>query len=94
MDEFAKLPPGERQVYFEQTAERMALPAHLIEKDFWVCWMLRVLFGIAEYRDHLTFKGGTSLSKVYQAIERFSEDIDFALNNSQTTILNSQTPYF
>lgn len=80
MIEFANLPASERQLYFEQTAEKMDLPAHLIEKDFWVCFTLKVLFDLDEFKEHLTFKGGTSLSKVYQVIERFSEDIDFAVN--------------
>jgi len=80
MDTFANLPKDERQVYFEQTAAEMGLATQIIEKDFWVCWTLNVLFSLADYRDHLTFKGGTSLSKVYNAIERFSEDIDFAMS--------------
>ncbi len=48
---------------------------HLLEKDIWVVWTLRALFG-APFGTHLVFKGGTSLSKGYQAIERFSEDVD------------------
>lgn len=50
-------------------------PAHLLEKDVWVVWTLRTLFGSPLAAD-LTFKGGTSLSKVYKVIDRFSEDID------------------
>lgn len=50
-------------------------PAHLLEKDVWVVWALRALFESALAAD-LTFKGGTSLSKVYKVIDRFSEDID------------------
>lgn len=50
-------------------------PAHLLEKDVWVVWALNVLFE-SPFADHLVFKGGTSLSKAYQAIRRFSEDID------------------
>jgi len=49
--------------------------AHLLEKDIWVVAALDVLFGAA-FADHLTFKGGTSLSKVWRAIRRFSEDVD------------------
>ena len=80
MIEFANLPANEQAVYFQQTAEKMDLPAHLIEKDFWVCFTLQTLFSLEDFKDHLTFKGGTSLSKVYKVIERFSEDIDFAVN--------------
>ena len=50
-------------------------PAHLFEKDVWVVWTLRALFESPLATD-LTFKGGTSLSKVYKVIDRFSEDID------------------
>lgn len=49
--------------------------AHLLEKDVWVVWVLRTLFD-SEFARHLVFKGGTSLSKAYHAIERFSEDVD------------------
>lgn len=80
MNEFARLSAAERELYFEQTASRMNLPAHLIEKDYWVCFSLGVLFSLQSESPLLTFKGGTSLSKVYRVIERFSEDIDFAVN--------------
>jgi predicted nucleotidyltransferase component of viral defense system len=80
MIEFANLPATERETYFQETAERSRLPAHLVEKDFWVCYVLRLLFSNAEIARYLTFKGGTSLSKVYKAIDRFSEDIDFAVS--------------
>ncbi len=82
MDDFAKQPSDERRLYFEQAATRLGLSVQIIEKDFWVCWSLRRLFSLDEFRDHLTFKGGTSLSKVYRAIERFSEDVDVAIERS------------
>jgi hypothetical protein len=49
-----------------------------VEKDFWVCWSLRRLF-VPPLVDGMVFKGGTSLSKVWEAIDRFSEDIDITL---------------
>jgi len=79
MDDFARLPSVERRLYFEQTAARLGLSAQVIEKDFWVCWSLKRLFALDGFREHLTFKGGTTLSKVYRVIERFSEDIDIAI---------------
>ncbi len=82
MDEFVKLPSDERRVYFEQAGARLGLSAQIIEKDFWVCWSLGRLFLLSEFHDHLTFKGGTSLSKVYRVIERFSEDVDVAIERS------------
>ena len=50
-------------------------PAYLLEKDVWVVQLLHALFA-TQFTDDLTFKGGTSLSKAYRAIRRFSEDID------------------
>jgi hypothetical protein len=54
----------------------------LIEKDFWVCWILKILFSLPEAGSHLTFKGGTSLSKCYNVIKRFSEDVDISIERS------------
>jgi hypothetical protein len=80
VDGVANLPATERRLYFEQAAARDGrLTAQLMEKDFWVCWVLKRLFGLKEIGDNLTFKGGTSLSKVYQVIERFSEDVDVSI---------------
>jgi hypothetical protein len=56
-------------------AQSTGRPAYLFEKDFWVVWTLAALFDSPEGK-HMTFKGGTSLSKVYRAIDRFSEDVD------------------
>ena len=56
-------------------ADRSGRPAHLLEKDVWVVWALATLFGSA-LGEHLVFKGGTSLSKGYRVIRRFSEDVD------------------
>jgi len=50
----------------------------IVEKDFWVCWTLKTLFALPGEQPKLTFKGGTSLSKAYGIIDRFSEDIDVA----------------
>jgi hypothetical protein len=51
-----------------------------VEKDYWVCWTLDKLFRLPKWGKHLTFKGGTSLSKGWKLIERFSEDIDIVIN--------------
>ncbi|WP_026187701.1 nucleotidyl transferase AbiEii/AbiGii toxin family protein [Ensifer sp. BR816] len=62
---------------FDTTAQRLGTSAQNIEKDFWVCWTLDVLFnGLKEGGPRLLFKGGTSLSKGFGLISRFSEDID------------------
>lgn len=75
---FLELPSAERQLYFEQAAATRSLLPVVLEKDFWVCWMLGVLFQ-SEFRESLVFKGGTSLSKVFRVIQRFSEDIDLSV---------------
>ena len=54
---------------------RTNLPRHLLEKDIWVVWALETLFS-SNLGSQISFKGGTSLSKAYKAIERFSEDVD------------------
>ena len=75
---FLELPSAERRLYIEQAATRRGVPPVMLEKDFWVCWVLGVLFE-STFRDVLVFKGGTSLSKVFGIIDRFSEDIDLSL---------------
>jgi predicted nucleotidyltransferase component of viral defense system len=62
------------------TAREMGLREAIIEKDFWVCAVLDYLFHKCEWKNAFTFKGGTSLSKVYGLIKRFSEDIDIILD--------------
>jgi predicted nucleotidyltransferase component of viral defense system len=76
---FLELPPDERRLYVEQAAIRRNVSPVILEKDFWVCWMLGVLFQ-SEFAESLVFKGGTSLSKVFGIIQRFSEDIDLSLS--------------
>jgi hypothetical protein len=71
---------GFRRRLFEETGSRMNLDSLLVEKDFWVCWTLNRLFNLPDLRKHLVLRGGTSLSKVYGVIHRFSEDIDLTIN--------------
>ena len=77
--------------FFNRTAEdqaaivlevsaRRGISAVMVEKDFWVSWTLAVLFAHPEFSEQLVFKGGTSLSKVFGVIERFSEDIDLSVS--------------
>src|SRR5437868_3927794 len=69
----------EREPFFDATVEESRLPFSVIEKDFGVVWTLERLFSLPDLKNHLTFKGGTSLSKVYGIIQRFSEDIDLSI---------------
>jgi Nucleotidyl transferase AbiEii toxin, Type IV TA system len=78
--QFVALPPERRALAFAQTAARMSASSVMVEKDLWVCWLLGLLFADAELAPHLVFKGGTSLSKVYGVIDRFSEDIDLSMS--------------
>lgn len=66
---------------FTQAGAETGLPAFAIEKDAWVTMVLRMLFA-SDLTDHIVFKGGTSLSKVYNLIKRFSEDVDLAMDRS------------
>lgn len=80
MDTFAVLAVDDRRTYFTETAALIGLNPEHVEKDFWVCWTLNQLFALPEIGDQLTFKGGTSLSKAYRIIQRFSEDIDITIS--------------
>ncbi len=81
MNRVAALPDRDRNELFALTAERLGMGAPaVVEKDFWVCWTLKHLFEHPEISKLLLFKGGTSLSKVFSLIDRFSEDIDLILD--------------
>jgi len=80
MDAFLDLSIDDRREACLETEARTRLRAASIEKDFWVCWTLRALFALPQWGQHLTFKGGTSLSKAWQLIDRFSEDIDVVID--------------
>lgn len=74
-DAYFSLSPSEQGDVLDLGRERTGRPAHLLEKDIWVVWTLNALFQSPAGCD-LTFKGGTSLSKAYRLIDRFSEDLD------------------
>ncbi len=74
-DVFLQLSAEDRIEALATAAAESGRPAHLLEKDVWVVWALRALFD-APLGEALVFKGGTSLSKAYDVIQRFSEDID------------------
>lgn len=76
--QFLDLPINERKLYFDQASAQGNVSPVLLEKDFWVSWLLAVLYS-SPFAKWLVFKGGTSLSKVFGAIDRFSEDIDLSL---------------
>lgn len=75
--EVIKASDSDRRDLFLTTAARLGTAVQYVEKDFWVCWTLDALFnGLESGGPRLLFKGGTSLSKAFGLISRFSEDID------------------
>ena len=78
--EFFNRTADDRATIIREVAARRDISAVMVEKDFWVSWTLAVLFAHPEFSDELVFKGGTSLSKVFGVIERFSEDIDLSVS--------------
>ena len=80
MYDIIKASNEEKQILFQNTAEKMKMHPAIIEKDFWVVMLLDYLFHVCPWKHAFTFKGGTSLSKGYQLINRFSEDIDLILD--------------
>lgn len=80
MYNIAKASEQDRRVLFRNTAQQTGLHEAIIEKDFWVCLTLDHLFHHSPWKAAFTFKGGTSLSKCYGLIQRFSEDIDLILD--------------
>jgi len=80
MPTFATLPPDERALFFQQYQQLHGVDPVIVEKDFWVCWLLGRIFARPELGNEAVFKGGTSLSKVFGAIARFSEDVDLGIS--------------
>src|SRR5687768_5181647 len=76
MDDVARLPDTDRRDLFLAGASAFGRSPAIIEKNFWVCWMLKRLFSLPGFEGAFVFKGGTCLSKVYNVIDRFSEDVD------------------
>jgi len=79
VDRFLQLPETDRKGILDTAAQKLGKSPNLLEKDVWVCWTLEKLVNMPEVPP-LAFKGGTSLSKAYDAIARFSEDVDVTLD--------------
>lgn len=92
MDNFLKISASDRQAIFTEAESRSGINATVLEKDFWVCWTLKQLFNNKELFDNMIFKGGTSLSKSYGLIDRFSEDCDLTINRLVLNALNPSEP--
>ena len=90
MNSVAKFAPQELHELFSETAAQRGITQSIVEKDFWVTWTLGKLFADEKLSKILMFKGGTSLSKVFGVIERFSEDIDLILDWQTLTSIDPQ----
>lgn len=76
---FLELERAGRREVFERAARELGRSPLVLEKDLWVCWCLERVFE-SDLKQKVVFKGGTSLSKVYGIIDRFSEDIDLTVS--------------
>ncbi|WP_199229699.1 nucleotidyl transferase AbiEii/AbiGii toxin family protein [Azospirillum sp. TSO22-1] len=93
MDKVARLPAADRAALFGETAAARGVADTIIEKDFWVCWTLKRLFELQKGdAPALVFKGGTSLSKAFGAIRRFSEDIDLSFDRADLGYSGERDP--
>src|SRR5690349_12172861 len=88
MRDMARRPEKDREELFRATAQAMRVREAIVEKDFWVCWVLDCLFQDSPWKAHMAFKGDTNHSKAYRAIERFPEDINLI---SECELLGNST---
>lgn len=79
MDNYFYIEPEEQLAVIQYGSRELGLPENIIEKDIWLCWVLKQVFSMPD-APTMAFKGGTSLSKVFNLIERFSEDVDITLD--------------
>jgi hypothetical protein len=92
MEQFANDTPELRNEAFQEAAAQLGMSKAIIEKDFWVCWSLKKLFKLPAFGEQMIFKGGTSLSKAYDVIHRFSEDVDLSLDREQLGFVGDRDP--
>lgn len=76
---FLSIPNPDKAVIYQQLSQESKIPPFAVEKDWWVVQVLAIIFEMSAGK-HLVFKGGTSLSKAWGLIERFSEDVDLAID--------------
>jgi len=91
--EFIKLSKSDCEAAFRIASTYTSYPAHVVEKDFWGTYLLDTLFNRLSHNHRLMFKGGTSLSKCYNLIKRFSEDIDLSLNMEDLGFGGDKAPH-
>jgi len=91
VDGVARFDARRRAGLFDEAGARRGVSSIIIEKDFWVCWALKHLFGHADAAAFI-FKGGTSLSKAFGVIRRFSEDIDVSIDRKMLGYAGDRDP--
>jgi len=79
-ESYLELSTSDQKDILQTAAAELGRSEAILEKDIWVCWVLQTLFNLPDAHTHMAFKGGTSLSKVYQVIDRFSEDVDITID--------------
>lgn len=92
MEKFLQLAEERRKNFFIQAGLEIGYTPIVVEKDFWVCWTLKQIFEAPDLAKYLTFKGGTSLSKAYDIIDRFSEDIDLTISKNAPLLADLKGP--
>lgn len=92
MDQFAIKPESERRDVLQEAANQRNNEPIILEKKFWVCWTLKRLYEHIGLAPYIVFKGGTSLSKAYGLIERFSEDIDLTISRDAPYLNEGKNP--
>lgn len=92
MEQFLLLPDERRRVLCDEGGRVLGLSSGSVEKDLWICWTLRALCELPAMGQHLTFKGGTSLSKGWKLIQRFSEDIDLVIDRDSLGFGGDRSP--
>jgi len=92
MDAFLRMAVVDRRLACLKAAEQKRLQAASVDKDFWMCWTLREMFNLPDIGSRITFKGGTSLSKAWELIERFSEDIDLVVDKDALGFAGEASP--
>ena len=92
MKAYLELSRERRRRVCEEAGAQLGLAPGSVEKDFWICWTLQELFGLDVIGEGLTFKGGTSLSKGWKLIHRFSEDIDVVISRGLLGFSGDRAP--
>jgi len=91
-DLYQALTSEQQKQTLDEVSRQLGIAPAIVEKDYWVCRTLDALFNLPELSDHLVFKGGTSLSKAYGLIERFSEDVDVSFHRDYLGFGDGEDP--